>query len=180
MKTEWRPAAREGGWLHDLPPVITSLIIFPSDRKILKKGTENISHASQRRFVPVGPVQTDRCKCIYYPSEAKVHIWYFLTRVTASISRVISFGKSLLVSSSHTFFPIQFKKNTLSVLTFRGAEREDFLCPFFSSRRFYTEWKRKGKFLSGLSRCSYDFIFWTSLSGGCVMKTNVGTKKKIK
>lgn len=108
MKTEWRPAAREGGWLHDLPPVITSLIIFPSDRKILKKGTENISHASQRRFVPVGPVQTDRCKCIYYPSEAKVHIWYFLTRVTASISRVISFGKSLLVSSSHTFFPIQF------------------------------------------------------------------------
>lgn len=100
---------------------------------------------------------------------------YFLTRCDSISFSCYLFWEKFTCFRFPYIFPIQLKKKKmLSVLTFRGAERGDFLCPFFSSRRL----ERQGKFLSGFSRHTYDFIFWPSLSGGCVMRTNVGRKKK--
>lgn len=74
----WMEASCLWGWLALRPASCDNLTdYFPARQQDSKKGTENISHASQRGFVPPGPVQTNWCKCIYYPSEAK---YFFLTR----------------------------------------------------------------------------------------------------
>lgn len=66
------------------------------------------------------------------------------------------------------------------MLTLRGVERGDFLCPFFSSRRFYTEWK-KGKENSWVAPPVADMIssFGPRFQEVVLCKQMLGQRKKI-